>query len=201
MILFQKTMKGKKLSKNSSKIKWTLLAVILSLIGLGTLYSVFILNTIVPKGIVLHHSAVPFMQNASPVDMKRIDAIHQSRGFSILCGGRFYYIGYHYVILPDGTLQQGRPERCRGAHTVDYNDYIGICLIGDFSAPDNVNSEMGPRQPTPQQLETLSDLIRRLRSEYNLPVTSIYTHHELNPETECPGEKFSKNEILEQVKD
>lgn len=40
-------------------------------------------------------------------------------------------IGYHWVILEDGTLQMGRPEYWVGAHASgDNSDSIGIVLIG-----------------------------------------------------------------------
>lgn len=39
-------------------------------------------------------------------------------------------IGYHYVILEDGTVEAGRPEYWRGSHAKGHNDSIGICLIG-----------------------------------------------------------------------
>ena len=40
-------------------------------------------------------------------------------------------IGYHYVILEDGTIQKGRPEYWKGSHARGYNEAIGICLIGE----------------------------------------------------------------------
>ena len=40
-------------------------------------------------------------------------------------------IGYHYVILEDGTIENGRPEYWVGSHAKGYNDTIGICLIGE----------------------------------------------------------------------
>lgn len=61
--------------------------------------------------------------------------------FETFYWGQIYHIGYHYIILPDGTLESGRPEKCKGAHAVGYNDYLGICLIGDFSPGDNINGE------------------------------------------------------------
>ena len=39
-------------------------------------------------------------------------------------------IGYHYVILEDGTVENGRPEYWPGAHAKGHNEAIGICLIG-----------------------------------------------------------------------
>lgn len=47
---------------------------------------------------------------------------HKERGFD--------GIGYHYVILEDGTIENGRPEYWEGAHAKGHNDAIGICLIG-----------------------------------------------------------------------
>src|SRR5437016_681095 len=94
-------------------------------------------NTIGPGGIIIHHSAVPPFPDGRPIDAKLIDEIHRERGYNAFYWGRFYHIGYHYVILPDGTVQQGRPEHCRGAHAQGYNSYIGICLVGDFSSKDN----------------------------------------------------------------
>lgn len=40
-------------------------------------------------------------------------------------------IGYHHVILIDGTVEMGRPLNTPGAHAYGYNqESIGICLIG-----------------------------------------------------------------------
>lgn len=40
-------------------------------------------------------------------------------------------IGYHNVILRNGTVQDGRPINRQGAHAKDHNhDSIGICLVG-----------------------------------------------------------------------
>lgn len=48
-------------------------------------------------------------------------------------------------------------------------------------------------------METLIDLVRRLRSSYNIPVTKIHGHHDLNPETECPGENFQTSVLQERI--
>ena len=39
-------------------------------------------------------------------------------------------IGYHYVILEDGTVENGRPEFWKGSHARGFNDSLGVCLIG-----------------------------------------------------------------------
>lgn len=53
---------------------------------------------------------------------------HKERGFD--------GIGYHKVILEDGTVEMGRPRFWSGAHAKGYNNTEGICLIGngDFTA-------------------------------------------------------------------
>jgi hypothetical protein len=83
------------------------------------------------------HSAVPPPPNGRPVDARLLDEIHRARGYGAFYWGRFYHIGYHYVILPDGTIEHGRPERCLGSHARGYNSYIGVCLVGDFSSRSN----------------------------------------------------------------
>lgn len=183
-------------SRNFKVLIWIGLSILIfANIGLVSIVIISIQNTINPAGIVIHHSAVPFPSNGLPVGEEAIDEIHRRKGYGIYYWGRTYFIGYHYIILPDGTLQQGRPESCKGAHTTGYNDYTGICLIGDFSPTDNKNGEKGPQQPTEKQLETLVNLVRRLRSNYNISAAKIYTHHDLNPETECPGENFQMDEF------
>lgn len=39
-------------------------------------------------------------------------------------------IGYHYVILESGVVENGRPEYWTGSHAKGHNNSIGICLIG-----------------------------------------------------------------------
>ena len=51
-----------------------------------------------------------------------IHSWHKERGFD--------GIGYHYVILEDGTVEAGRPHYWSGAHAKGHNDALGICLIG-----------------------------------------------------------------------
>lgn len=60
---------------------------------------------------------------------------HKERGFD--------GIGYHYVILEDGTIENGRPEYWSGAHAKGYNEALGICLIGidSFTAAQFISLE------------------------------------------------------------
>lgn len=176
---------------NFRVIFWT--ATLLSTVILAVIAWVAIVsfqNTINPQGIVIHHSAVPFFDNGSPLDAKALDGIHERRGYRIFYWGQTYHVGYHYIILPDGTLETGRPEKSIGAHTKGFNDYTGICLIGDFSPTDNPFGEKGPQEPTPEQLETLVKITSKLQFKYKIPQEKIYLHKDLNLETECPGMNF-----------
>ncbi|MGB7209515.1 MAG: peptidoglycan recognition family protein [Pyrinomonadaceae bacterium] len=180
---------------------WLLVFVFALSLGTVTIVAVMSFrNTIDPKGIVIHHSAVPY-RNGVELDARQLNEIHRRRGFGILCSGKMYYIGYHYVILPDGALQQGRPENCEGAHTAGYNDYLGICLIGDFSLEDNPDGTKGPQNPTTSQLNTLENLIRNMRLRHGIVKENIKTHRDLNPGTECPGDNFPKSDLLDRIKD
>jgi len=147
-------------------------------------------NTIHPVGIIIHHAAVPPFPDRRAIDSSVIDEIHRERGFHAFYWGRLYHIGYHYVILPDGTVQSGRPEHCQGAHAEGYNSYIGICLVGDFSSRDNPNGERGLTVPTAAQMRALTDLCRSLSERYHIPVGQILAHKDVNPNTECPGDRF-----------
>ncbi len=63
-----------------------------------------------------------------------IDKWHKERGFDC--------IGYHFVILEDGTIEEGRDLHKMGAHTFGFNDCIGICLIGRYSFTDEQFSSL-----------------------------------------------------------
>lgn len=181
-------------------LRW--LAVIIAgliLLAVGIVVIVSYQNTITPSGIVFHHSAVPLPPDGSTLDVRLIDEIHRRRGFGIFYWGRFYHIGYHYLILPDGTVQSGRPEYCQGAHATGYNSYIGICLVGDFT-DDNLRGERGPKEPTTAQIQALLELTSRLRDRYNIPLDHVIQHRDVNPNTQCPGDHFHFPQLVEQLK-
>lgn len=72
------------------------------------------------KFIVIHCSDSP--QDRGD-DASTIDRWHREKGWDM--------IGYHDVILEDGTVQYGRPTWMPGAHVYGYNKKsIGIVLMG-----------------------------------------------------------------------
>jgi N-acetylmuramoyl-L-alanine amidase len=163
---------------------------------LSSVVSLF--NTIIPTGIVIHHTAVIPSENALPRNEHDVDKYHQTRGFEITCFGHVYHAAYHYLILPDGHVQAGRPEKCEGAHAEGYNSYLGISLVGDFSSKDNPDGKKGPNQPTEQQFDSLIQLCRRLRNRYNIPLQHIVRHSDISS-TRCPGDRFPFGSLLEQL--
>lgn len=76
------------------------------------------------KHIVIHCSAT---RAGKYFNAKDIDRWHRERGWN--------GIGYHYVILLDGTIELGRDVSKQGAHVKGYNKHsIGICYIGGLDA-------------------------------------------------------------------
>lgn len=74
--------------------------------------------------IIIHCSATKRGQN---VNAKIIDKWHRDQGYC--------EIGYHYVILEDGTIEKGRDIDKVGAHCLQQNNgSIGICYCGGLDA-------------------------------------------------------------------
>lgn len=141
----------------------------------------------VPQVIVIHHSDTGAVgDDGRRVDAALIDSWHAQRGFRAFSHWHVYHIGYHYVILPDGTVQPGRPEDCQGAHALGANaNSLGICLIGDFDTP-------GGAGPTDAQMRSLTALCAHLMGKYHISAQNVRRHCDVSPpgHTVCPGRRF-----------
>jgi N-acetylmuramoyl-L-alanine amidase len=155
-------------------------------------------NVIEPTGIIIHHTAVIPTEGKVPASEREVDQYHQERGFNVLCFGQQYHVAYHYLVLPDGKVQQGRPERCEGAHAPGYNSYLGISVAGDFSSVDNPRGSKGATRPTAKQMKSLIELCRKLRRQYGIPMQHILRHSDVAP-TKCPGDRFPFQYVVSQV--
>lgn len=155
-------------------------------------------NTITATGIVIHHTAVIPGEKKVPRNERDINEYHQARGFEILCFGRVYHVAYHYLIMPNGSVRVGRPERCEGAHAQGYNSYLGISVVGDFSSEDNPTGNKGPARPSAKQIASLIQLCRRLKDRYNIPLQHIVRHSDISS-TRCPGDRFPFRSVLDQL--
>ncbi|MGQ9732479.1 MAG: peptidoglycan recognition protein family protein [Candidatus Zipacnadales bacterium] len=151
-----------------------------------------------PSGIIIHHTASGGYRNGQLLTAAMIDADHAAKGWSITYKGQEYHIGYHYVIRADGVIEPGRPEEARGAHTLGHNNYLGICLVGNFDSVSNPEGHMQPARPTPKQMQALTWLVRELMHKYDLEVTDIYRHADFS-QTSCPGDRFPFQEFLDSL--
>jgi hypothetical protein len=149
-------------------------------------------NTITPVGIIIHHSVL-IPAGDLPETERALDRFHYARGYEVSCFGKIYHIAYHYLILPNGKVVSGRPERCEGSHARGYNSYLGIALVGNFSS--RARKSGAPARPTKEQLASLVRLCCYLRQKYSIPLQHIMPHNEVS-KTECPGDGLNFSTLL-----
>ena len=135
-----------------------------------------------PKGkrnvnkIIIHRTASP---KSTTVDQIR-DWHVNGRGWSD--------IGYHFIVLEDGSVAAGRHINRTGAHCKGQNKAsIGIAITGNTSE----------EPPSQIQLESLWGKIKMLMAEYNLSRANVYAHKDFSA-TECCGDMLYA--ILQQWK-
>lgn len=143
------------------------------------------------KYLVVHCSAT---QNVSSFTWKTIDQMHRQQGW--------LGIGYHFVILTDGTIQRGRPLEAIGSHVKGYNNCsVGICLIGGVNAKGKSVDNF-----TEEQKESLKCLLDYLRGYYKDEVVVLGHRDFAGVNKDCPcfdvkgwykGAKFARYENTE----
>lgn len=143
------------------------------------------------KYLVVHCSAT---QNVSSFTWKTIDQMHRQQGW--------LGIGYHFVILTDGTIQRGRPLEAIGSHVKGYNNCsVGICLIGGVDAKGKSVDNF-----TEEQKESLKCLLDYLRGYYKDEVDVLGHRDFAGVNKDCPcfdvkgwykGAKFARYEDTE----
>jgi len=119
--------------------------------------------------IIIHCSATPAGRPHTAADIARW---HRERGFA--------GIGYHHVVLLDGTVEKGRPEAEIGAHCQGHNARsIGVCYIGGTDA------KLRPLDTrTEAQKAALRALVSRLLERH--PGAAVRGHDEFAPGRACP---------------
>lgn len=148
-----------------------------------------------PPGIVLHHSFSPGVINGEHQGLAYLTKIHHEDhpGWAQEYEGKMYYVGYHYIIRSDGVIEQGRPDLCPGAHARTFNNWLGICLIGDFAT--NTRHQYRPRRPTRAQIKSLLALCESLMAKYHISPQMIKRHRDVNV-TYCPGDNFPYKSLM-----
>lgn len=120
--------------------------------------------------IIVHCSATKENTFYTAADIRRW---HKLKGYSD--------IGYHYVVLLDGTLEKGRPVDQMGAHckaNKGNRNSIGICYIG------GLDSDGRPKDTrNPLQKRTLYALITALKNIW--PKATVYGHRDF-ANVDCP---------------
>jgi N-acetylmuramoyl-L-alanine amidase len=120
--------------------------------------------------IILHCSATP---EGRDVSVATINSWHLKRGWK--------EIGYHYVILLDGTVENGRDVKKVGAHTSGHNqDSIGVCYVGGMDA----GNKKAKDTLNQAQEVAMVNLIKALREEHG-PLT-LHGHNEYAAKA-CPS--------------
>ena len=124
--------------------------------------------------LTVHHEGwtpVWFTDYASTA--KRMEHIRNSH----VKGRHWADIGYHYIIDRSGRVWEGRDLRYQGAHVSKNNEHnVGVMLLGNFEK----------QRPSDAQLNSLRQTLQSLMHRYQVPVSRVYTHQELQP-TACPG--------------
>ena len=120
--------------------------------------------------IAIHHSAAP--ANVPPEQVARYHV--ERKGWP--------GIGYHFYIMPDGTIYQTNYLTTMSNHVFMNNRYsVGICLAGNFS--ENL--------PTPAQLNSAATLTAWLMEQLNIPIENVWGHKEYPEQnTSCPGDQW-----------
>ena len=120
--------------------------------------------------IAIHHTAGP-----ANTPVERVARYHvERRGWP--------GIGYHFYIMPDGTIYQTNRLTTISNHVYMNNQRsVGIALAGDFN--ENL--------PTPAQLNAAAALTAWLMELLNIPIENVWGHREYpSQSTDCPGNQW-----------
>jgi N-acetylmuramoyl-L-alanine amidase len=128
------------------------------------------------KKIIVHCSAT--REGDDSINAEVIDRWHKKRGWK--------GIGYHFVILIDGSIETGRMINKCGAHTKGMNcSSIGVCYIGGVESERNDKGKYSAKDTrTPEQIATLLELLRLLKKIY--PEAKINGHRDFAAKA-CPS--------------
>lgn len=135
--------------------------------------------------IIIHCSATKEGEQCSA---DQINAAHKARKFSSYLdkNGKARYIGYHYLIHPDGTIELCRPINKIGCHASGHNARsIGICYIGGLDANDT-DGRMIKDTRTPAQKASLIKLIKELKGRYST-IKKVIGHRDTSPDLNGNG--------------
>lgn len=141
----------------------------------------------------VHHSASKLRRaaDAAPVDAAMIADWHTQRGLNGPYQGT-EGCAYHFVVMPDGEVQTGRPLNVQGSGTKNMDDNrrsVAFVLVGDFTkrAPDG-----DWVRPTAEQLRVLEALALWAMDTYGFGPELVHGHREV-ARSDCPGPGMDMN--------
>jgi N-acetylmuramoyl-L-alanine amidase len=121
--------------------------------------------------IILHCTATPEGRQHDVADIRRWHV--DGRGWSD--------IGYHYLILLDGTVEAGRPVKRQGAHCKGRNkSSIGICYVGGCDKGMQPKDTMNHGQE-----KAFLNLVESLRNIFG--ELKVHGHRLYAPHKACPS--------------
>lgn len=124
--------------------------------------------------IIVHCTAT---REGASVSLDTVRRWHLERGWSD--------IGYHYLILLDGTIEVGRPEERQGAHVRGHNrNSIGVSYVG------GVDRNLKAKDTrTQDQKDSLHNLLSNLMASYE--DATLHGHNEFSNKA-CPSFDVAK---------
>lgn len=138
----------------------------------------------IPRGIVIHHSATP---DQDVLDFPALLRYHtEVNGWSD--------IGYHAVVeqVDRGiACLYGRPPYRYGAHAAGANNYLGLCFVGDYD-----------RLPPPGIVidAAIHRIVVPWCRMFDLDSTNVLGHRELpGVDKTCPGLRFDMHDFRRRV--
>lgn len=139
------------------------------------------------KYITIHHSGTK-----QKPDRPMLDKIRGLQKFSqnanTLASGKdkpaWPDIPYHFYIVSDGQIAEGREIKYIGDTNTEYDPagHILVCLEGSFQE----------EQPTEAQMKSLREIVPWLAQKYNIPADKIGGHNDY-ASTSCPGKNLYKH--------
>lgn len=129
--------------------------------------------------IIIHCTATPEGRDVS---------VETIRGWHI--GQGWKDIGYHWVVMLDGSVKPGRPEAQVGSHVANHNSgTLGVVYVGGVAADGKTPKDTR----TPAQKAALLAHVRALIARY--PTVRKVTGHNQYAAKACPSFDVRRDEL------
>ena len=129
--------------------------------------------------IIVHCTATP---EGRDVSVEAIRQWHLANGWKD--------IGYHYVVMLDGTVKPGRREAQIGSHVAGHNTgTLGVVYVGGVAKDGKTAKDTR----TPEQRAALLELVKALIAKY--PTVKKVTGHNQYAAKACPSFDVSKDAL------